>query len=194
MGGLLTRALLTLGLATGILGSALVYAQVNPENPEDSSAPVMAQKTGYANMKMILDNAPQIVAGRDVIDKEFRPRNNAVTADEKRLGALQERLNSDLDSITRAQLDRDIRSLNRAIIRRKEDLIEEINFRRNEIENGVRETLELAISIVAEQQGFDMVLTDPVVLYHSQRIDLTSAILKQLRLEYEADQQEQASR
>jgi len=194
LGGLLTRALLTLGLATGILGSALVYAQVNPENPEDSSAPVMAQKTGYANMKMILDNAPQIVAGRDVIDKEFRPRNNAVTADEKRLGALQERLNSDLDSITRAQLDRDIRSLNRAIIRRKEDLIEEINFRRNEIENGVRETLELAISIVAEQQGFDMVLTDPVVLYHSQRIDLTSAILKQLRLEYEADQQEQASR
>ncbi|MCF6225837.1 MAG: OmpH family outer membrane protein [Xanthomonadales bacterium] len=177
------------------MGSALVYAQANPENPEGSSVvAVMAQKTAYANMKMILDNAPQIIAGRDVIDREFRPRNNAVTADEKRLGAIQERLNSDLDSVTRAQLDRDIRSLNRAIIRRKEDLIEEINFRRNEIENGVRETLELAIRIVAEQQGFDMVLTDPVVLYHSQRIDLTSAILKQLRLEYEADQQEQTSR
>lgn len=194
MGSLLTRFLLILGLMTGLPGPTLVYAQINPEQTEDPSATALVQKIGYADMKMILDNAPQVVAGRDAIDREFRPRNDAVYADEKRLSALQERLNNDLDSITRAQLDRDIRGLNRAIIRRKEDLIEEINFRRNEIENGVRETLELAISVVAEQQGFDLVITDPVVLYHSRRIDLTSAILKQLRLEYDADQQEQASR
>ncbi len=193
MGGLLTRSLLIPALILGLLGSGLVYAQSTTEQPQVASA-IPAQKIGYADMKMILDNAPQVVAGRDVIDREFRPRNDAVQADEKRLAALHERLNDNLNANTRAQLDRDIRSLNRAIIRRKEDLIEEINFRRNEIENGVRETLELAISVVAENQGFDLVITDPVVLYHSRKIDLTSAILKQLRLEYEADQQEQANR
>jgi len=193
LGGLLTRSLLIPALILGLLGSGLVYAQSNAEQPPASSAKPV-QKIGYADMKMILDNAPQVVAGRDAIDREFRPRNDAVQADERRLAALQERLNDNLDANTRAQLDRDIRSLNRAIIRRKEDLIEEINFRRNEIENGVRETLELAISVVAESQGFDLVITDPVVLYHSRKIDLTNAILKQLRLEYEADQREQAGR
>ncbi|MCF6262357.1 MAG: OmpH family outer membrane protein [Xanthomonadales bacterium] len=176
------------------MGSALVYAQADPETPENSPLPVITQKTGYADLKIIIDNAPQIVAGREVLDREFRPLNDAVFADEKRLSALQERLNSDLDNITRAQLDRDIRGLSRAITRRKEDLIEQLNFRRNDIDNAVKETLEHAISIVAKEQGFDLVLTDPAVLYHSQRIDLTSAILKQLRFEYEADQQEQANR
>ncbi len=182
--------MIILALTTGLLGSNLAYSQANSTPAQAASI----QKIGYADMKIIFDNAPQVVAGRDALDREFRPRNDAVLADEKRLAALQERLTDNLDANTKAQLERDSRSLNRAVIRRREDVIEDLNLRRNEIENSVREILEMAIQIVAEKQGFDLVITDPVVLYHSPRINLTNEILKQLRIEYEADQLEQASR
>lgn len=177
----LTRLILVIGL----LVSSYSYAQ----QPQATT-----QKIGYVDMKLVLDSAPQVVAGRDAIDREFRPRNNAVQADEQRMLAMQERIGGPLDDITRAQLDRDIRSLKRAIDRRKEDLIEEINFRLSGNALAVRETLELAIREVAQRQGFDLVITDPVVLYHSQQIDLTNAVLKQLRNEYDADRLEQANR
>ena len=188
--GLWTRVFLILALIPGLLGSNLAYSQAKSNLTQTA----VTQKIGYADMKIIFDNAPQVVAGRDALDREFRPRNDAVLADEKRLAALQERLTDNLDANTKAQLDRDSRSLSRAVIRRKEDVIEDLNLRRNEIENSVREILEMAIQIVAEQQGFDLVITDPVVLYYSPGIDLTNEILKQLRIEYEADQLEQASR
>ncbi len=180
MAEVLTKLLLVIGLLT----SSFAYAQ-QPVNP---------QKIGYVDMKMVLDSAPQVIAGRDAIDREFRPRNDAVQADEQRLAAMHERIGGPLDDATKAQLERDIRSLTRAIDRRKEDLIEEINFRLSGNALAVRETLELAIREVSQRQGYDLIITDPVVLYHSQKIDLTNVVLKQLRHEYDADRLEQANR
>jgi len=184
LGEYLTRTLIILALLAGTLGAETVRAQ----------SQIKPQKIGYADTKFLIDNAPQVIAGRDTISREFRPRNDEVLADSKRLAAMEERLNDNLDDTSRTRLERDIRILRRAITRRREDLIEAVNNRSDEMLNNVQETLEMAIRIVAEQQGFDLVLTDPAVLYHSKQVDLSNAILKQLRLEYEADQQEQAGR
>jgi len=173
-------------MLVGLLTSSLVYAQ-------QSQAPG-AQRIGYVDMQLVLKTAPQVVAGKDAIDREFRQRNDAVQADERRIAAMQERLSGLLDDSSRAQLERDIRSLRRAIDRRREDLIEEINFRLSGNALAVRNTLELAIREIAQQQGFDLIITAPVVLYHSKQIDLTDAVLKKLRHEYDADRLEQANR
>ena len=100
--GLWTRVFLILALILGLLGSNLAYSQAKSNLTQTA----VTQKIGYADMKIIFDNAPQVVAGRDALDREFRPRNDAVLADEKRLAALQERLTDNLDANTKAQLDR----------------------------------------------------------------------------------------
>ncbi len=160
-----------------------------------SLLPVYAQETShiaYVDMKHVLDNAPQVVAGRERLDQEFRPRDDAVKADEQQLQAMQQQLaeGTGLDDESRTNLERDIRNLQRAVDRRREDLIEELNFRRNEIEQRLEETLELVIKFVAEAEGLDLVITDPVVLYYSPRIDITQKVLDRLKVEFEADQQE----
>ena len=42
-----------------------------------AQAPAQNLRVGYVDMKAVLDNAPQVVTGRDKLDLEFRPRNEA---------------------------------------------------------------------------------------------------------------------
>jgi len=44
------------------------------------AAPATAQqlRVGYVDMKQVLDNAPQVLAGREKLDFEFRPRNETI--------------------------------------------------------------------------------------------------------------------
>jgi hypothetical protein len=41
-------------------------------------------RIGYVDMKQVLDNAPQVVAGRELLDREFRSRSEAIEMDEFR--------------------------------------------------------------------------------------------------------------
>ena len=43
-----------------------------------TSASGQQLRIGYVDMKQVLDSAPQVLAGRDVLDQEFRPRNDAI--------------------------------------------------------------------------------------------------------------------
>ena len=67
------------------------------------------------------------------MDKEFRARNDAIEMDEFRAGALETRLlQADLSSDNKITLERELRELRRNISRRKEDLLDELSFRRTE--------------------------------------------------------------
>ncbi len=50
-----------------------------------------ATRIGYVDMKRLLDNAPQVVAGRQKLEKEFGPRDASLKTDEKRLDDLRQR-------------------------------------------------------------------------------------------------------
>jgi len=148
---------------------------------------------GYVDMKTVLDNAPQVVAGRQKLDQEFRPRNDAVLADEQRLVDMEQQLNQDsvMREEERAELERQIRSLRRAINRRKEDLREEINFRANEVIKSLEETVEMIIQDIARQENYDLIVASgSSVMYHNPAIDITNKVLDRLQLEFDADQLE----
>ena len=52
-----------------------------------AQAPVPT-RIGYVDMKRLLDNAPQVVAGRRKLEREFATRDTALKADEQRLAEL----------------------------------------------------------------------------------------------------------
>jgi outer membrane protein len=95
----------------------------------------MAEPTriGYVDMKRLFDSAPQVTAAREALDQEFRPRNEALLADEDRLDSDEQRLleAGNLDAESRFDLEREARNLRRSIDRRREDLSEELRFRTN---------------------------------------------------------------
>ena len=143
-------------------------------------------RIGYVDMKRLLDNAPQVIAGREQLDLEFRPRNEALLADEERLFELEQDLAvaSGLSDEAVLQREREIRNLSRSIDRRREDLAEELNFRRNAEIKLLGEEIEIAVQTVARREGYDLVLSSPVA-YASDTIDITDRVLEFLEVDFQ---------
>ena len=144
-------------------------------------------------MKQVLDNAPQVVAGRIKLDQEFRDRNDAIELDEMRADSLEQRLTQgDVQDANRIQLERDLREMRRSISRRKEDLRDELSFRRTEEVQQLEEQINIAVQEIARRNGYDLIVSSPVI-YASPALDITDLILEQLEVEYAADQLELGS-
>ena len=150
-------------------------------------------RIGYVDMKQVLDNAPQVVAGRIKLDQEFRDRNDAIQLDEMRADSLEQRLaQGDVQDANRIQLERDLREMRRNISRRKEDLRDELSFRRTEEVQQLEEQINVAVQEIARRNGYDLIVSSPVI-YASPALDITDLILEQLEVEYAADQLELGS-
>lgn len=159
------------------------------------SATAVAQelRIGYVDMKEVLDNAPQVLAGRAKLDMEFRSRNDAIELDELRTDSLEMRIQQgDLDSDSRLRLERELRELKRNVTRRKEDLRDELSFRRTEEVQALEEQINIAVQEIAQRNGFDLIVSSPVI-YASPEMNITDLILEQLEVEFAADQLELGS-
>jgi outer membrane protein len=155
-----------------------------------SYAQAQEVRIGYVDMKRVLDNAPQVVAGRAVLDQEFRARNDAIQMDESRMNLMEGQLaQADMTSDDYRRLEREVLDLRRNIERRKEDLRDELSFRRTEEVQRLEDQINLAVQEIAERNGFDLIVSSPVV-YASPDLDITDLILDQLEAEFQADQLE----
>lgn len=167
--------LLVLALNSVLLGSAAMAQEL---------------RIGYVDMKQVLDNAPQVLAGRAKLDQEFRDRNDTIQLDEMRADSLEQRIQQgEVNSENRVQLERDLREMRRNITRRKEDLRDELSFRRTEEVQRLEEQINVAVQEIARRNGFDLIVSSPVI-YANPDLDITNLILEQLEVEYAADQLE----
>ena len=160
------------------------------------ATPAMAQqlRVGYVDMKQVLDNAPQVLAGREKLDLEFRPRNETIEFQQRQVQAMDDRLQiGDLTEDARTRLERELREMQRNVNRQKEDLRDELSFRRTEEVQKLEDQINLAVEEIARNNGYDLILSSPVV-YADPSLDITQLILDQLRLEYEADKQDRSLR
>lgn len=147
-------------------------------------ASAQGAKIGYVDMKRLFAEAPQVQEVRANLDREFRPRNEAVLADEQRIASMEAELSSDnaLSLADRNAMETEIRNLRRSIQRRREDLQEELRFRTNSETTALEETIELAVEEVAKSGGYDLILTSPVA-YASASLDITQDVLDWLTLD-----------
>ena len=155
-----------------------------------ASAAAQQLRIGYVDMKQVLDSAPQVISGRAKLDQEFRSRNDAIEMDEMRAEALDLRLQqADMSPDSRIQTEREVRELRRNVSRRKEDLRDELSFRRTEEVQRLEEQINIAVQEIAQRNGFDLIISSPVI-YANPDLDITNLILEQLEVEFAADQLE----
>ena len=140
-------------------------------------------RIGYVDMKRLLDNAPQVVAGRQKLEREFAARDAALKADEKRAGDLRTRQTREAASMSKADADalqREIDALDRSVKRNREALRAELKTRSDqELDTSWRE-INNAVVQFAREQGFDLIVPSPVI-YASPKVDVTERILERLR-------------
>jgi outer membrane protein len=154
------------------------------------SAPATADsvRIGYVDMKKLFDTMPQLVAAREELDQEFRPRNSALLADEARLEQMRRELAEDqlIDEQRRIEREREINNMRRSIERRREDMVEEIRFRTNAKTESLRETIDVAVQEIAREENYDLILSNPVA-YASEAVDITEKVLEWLEEDFHAD-------
>jgi len=159
-----------------------------------TTATAQQLRVGYVDMKKVLDNAPQVLAGREKLDLEFRPRNETIEFQERQVQSMDDRLQmGDLTEDARVRLDRELREMQRNVNRQKEDLRDELSFRRTEEVQKLEDQINQAVQQIARDNGYDLILSSPVI-YVDPSLDITQQILGQLRLEYEADKRERSLR
>lgn len=148
-----------------------------------SGAPAQGTRVGYVDMKRVLDAAPQLAAGREAIAREFADRDAALKAQTERLAALEAAYRREGDLLPADQAEarrREIDTLRRGIERARERMREELKTRSEDELNRRWPEIQDTIIEYARANGIDLVVQSPV-LYASATIDLTDAIIEELR-------------
>jgi outer membrane protein len=145
-----------------------------------------ATKIGYVDMKRLLDNAPQVVAGREKLSREFAPRDASLKADEKRLDDLRERQQKEGATMATTDADtlkREIDALDRSIKRNRDAMRNDLKSRSDqELDKSWREINDAVVAF-AREQGYDIIVPSPVV-YASAKVDITDQVLDRLRRQF----------
>lgn len=138
---------------------------------------------GVINSQRILAEAPQMKAASARLKQEFEKRETEVQDMENRISAMQTKYEKDAPLMTeadRARASRDLGELAKDYQRRKRELQEDFNQRRNEEYDNALAKVKKVVTQVAEENKFDLVLQDTSVAYSSSRIDITEKVLKAL--------------
>lgn len=155
-------------------------------------APAAAQgvRVGYVDMKRLIDSAPQLRAGRELLEREFADRDAALRAEQQRLSELEARQRREtgvVDAATAEARAREIDALRRNLDRTRTRLREDLNRRAQEEYKRRWDAMQDQVTAFARENGYDLIVESPVV-YASPSIDVTDAILERLRREAPAEQ------
>jgi outer membrane protein len=145
-------------------------------------------RIGFVDMQRLLDNAPQVIDARSRLAREFATRDDLLQADERRLSELEARQAQSSDPIgsePAVRLAAEINALRRSVERTRQRLREELRARTEEEIDRAFPRLNEAVAEFARDQGYDLVLTSPVI-YASGRLDITDAVLDRLRRDFQA--------
>lgn len=140
-------------------------------------------KLGAVNALRVLEQSPQAERAREIIEKEFAPRDKQLVAKQKDIKALEDKLAKDgaiMSETERSNLEREIINKKRELKREQDEFREDFNFRRNEEFSKIQKDIISAIQEVAKENNYDIVLSDGVI-YASSKVDISSLVIEYLK-------------
>ena len=148
-----------------------------------SLALAQSTKIGFVDVGRLLEDSPQAVAARQKLQNQFAPRNKQLEQMHEEIAQLEKDLTKDGDVMSeerRAEAERDIQRRKRDFVRERDEVREDLAIARNEELGKLQEKINEVVKEIARADGFDLVFTQAVTLYASQRIDITERVLKKL--------------
>ena len=167
--------------ALGVIGGTLLA--VLAALPLSSAAQQPATKIGYVDLKRVLDEAPQMVESRARLEREFSSRDGAIKVAEAKLAALKQRYERDNAIMSKDDaeaLKREIDATERANKRMVDEARADLAARQAAERDRNWQKMQDIIVEYARGQGYDLIEASPP-LYVSPRIDITDAVLDQLK-------------
>lgn len=146
------------------------------------------QKIGFVNVPLLMDRAPQTKAAMDALEEEFAPRQREILAKQKEYQDLTEKVQRDvavMGESERRNAEKDLRDLQREVVRLQNEYREDVNLRRNEELGNLQRSLLKEVQDYAQASGFDLVVGDGV-LFASNAVNITEMVLRAVEANYQA--------
>jgi outer membrane protein len=143
-----------------------------------------AAKIGIVNIDLVLQQSPLAMSYNEKISKEFKPRQEA-------LNAAQKKLQADLDQLTfsgfqmnnddRTKLRNSINDEKRAFDTMNASMQQDLQAMQNKYTQELLGKLGNVINKMAKDGKYDIVQTNSNLLYINSAVDVTADIIKQLQ-------------
>lgn len=147
------------------------------------AVPAMAEiKVGVVDYARLFEESPQARVVRDALQTEFGPRLQQLVAQENALKQRGEKLQKDVATMTpeqRSKAEKDLRDAARELERKKGELQDDSNVKRQEEMNKLQRSLISEVREYAKAQNFDIVIAEGVI-YATPTVDITAQVLQAL--------------
>jgi outer membrane protein len=158
-----------------LLGSVAALAFAVPASAEI--------KVGVINYARLFEESPQAKVVRESLQAEFGPRLQQLVTQENSLKARGEKLQKDVATMTpdqRSKAEKDLRDSIRELDRKKGELQDDSNAKRQEEMNRLQRSLITEITEYAKSQNYDIVIAEGVI-YATPTVDITTQVLQALQ-------------
>lgn len=145
------------------------------------SAPAQELKIGYVNGERVLREATPAKAAQAKLEAEFKKRETELNDTGTKLRAALDKLEKDgptLSEAERSRRQRDLTEQQRDFERKRRELVEDLNQRKNEELAGVTERASRVIKQIFEQEKYDLILQE--VVFAGPRVDITKKVIDAL--------------
>lgn len=145
-------------------------------------SPVLAEgKVGVINLDRVLRESDPAKKSMKKLEKEFEKRGQDLEKVRQQAQKLQEALDKEgatLAEPARKARERELADASREFQRRKRELDEDLNQRRNEELQSIIDRANKAVRAIAEKEGFDVIFQEAA--FFNPRIDITEKVIKAL--------------
>jgi outer membrane protein len=138
-------------------------------------------KIGYVNGERVLREAAPAKAAQAKLEAEFKKRETELNDTGTKLRAALDKLEKDgptLSETERSRRQRDLTEQQRDFERKRRELVEDLNQRKNEELAGVTERASRVIKQIFEQEKYDLILQE--VVFAGPRVDITKKVIDAL--------------
>ncbi len=138
-------------------------------------------KIGYVNSERVLREAAPAKAAQAKLEAEFKKRETELADQGNRLRGAMEKLEKEgptLPESERTRRQRDLADQDRDFQRKRRELLEDLNQRKNEELSAVVERANKVIKQIFEQEKYDLILQE--VIFAGPRVDITKKVVDAL--------------
>ena len=140
-------------------------------------------KVGVVDIAKLFEESPQAKVVQEGLKAEFQPRLQQLIAQEQALKTRNDKYQKDLATMAadqRTKAEKDLRDSAREIERKKAELQDDSNAKRQEEMNKLQRLLFGEVREYAKAQGYDIVIAEGV-LYATPTVDITTGVLTALK-------------
>jgi len=140
-------------------------------------------KVGVVDIARLFEESPQAKVVQEGLKAEFQPRLQQLIAQEQALKTRNDKYQKDAATMAadqRTKTEKELRDSAREIERKKAELQDDSNAKRQEEMNKLQRLLFGEVREYAKAQSYDIVIAEGV-LYATPTIDITTAVLNALK-------------